>query len=320
MRVSTYRPLDRAAIEDPPEEAPVRDWTDTIKDTGRRFRRVEAADRAAGMTYFGLLALVGAAVALLSLISLVGEPEKTIRTLLDLLGQFAPASTVDRMRSPIIRLANLSNGRAALLIGIGLAICSASGYIGAFGRAANGLYGVPEGRSFMRLRARRLMMTLLALVTGFVLASALTLNGRVLRAVSGAVNAPGALVTSWQWARWPLVVLLVAVFLALLYHSAPNVRPRRFRPVTLGSLFTLIAWVLGSALFALYVSSFVSYAKSYAILAGMIIALVWLWLSNLAILFGACLDVEIERHRELAAGVYADPDPLLPLRGIRIPA
>jgi membrane protein len=318
--MSAYRPLDRAAIEDPPEEAPVRDWMDTIKDTGRRFKRVQAMDRAAGMTYFGVLAIFPAAIALSSLISLVGEPEKTISTLLDLVGQLGQASAVDRLRGPITRLANLSDGRAAFVIGLALAIWSASGYIGAFARAVNGLYGVPEGRSFIRLRATRLVLTLLALVTGLVLASALTLSGRVLRAIGDAVDAGSVPITSWQWARWPLVVVFAAAFLAVLYHFAPNVRPRRFRPVTLGSLLALIAWAVGSVLFALYVSRFVSYSQTYGSLAGVIIALVWFWLSNLATLFGACLDVEIERHRELAAGVLADPDPLLPLRGIKIPA
>jgi len=250
----------------------------------------------------------------------VGEPEKTIQTLLDLVQQLGPASAVDQLRGPITRLADVSSGRPAFVIGLVLAIWSASGYIGAFGRAVNGLYGVPEGRSFVRLRGTRLVLTLLALVTGFVLASAITLSGSVLKAVGDAVNAGSLLVTSWRWARWPVVVLLVAAFLAVLYHFAPNVRPRRFRPITAGSLLALIVGAVGSVLFALYVGRFGSYGKTYGSLAGVIIALVWFWLSNLAILFGACLDVEIERHRELAAGVAADPDPLLPLRGIRIPA
>jgi membrane protein len=315
--MSTYRPLDRTAIEDPPEEAPVASWTKAIKDSGKRFKRVEATDRAAGMTYYGVLAIFPAALALVSLISLVGNPEKTIQTLLDLVEQLGPASAVDQLRGPMTRLANVSSGRVAFVIGIVLAIWSASSYIGTFGRAVNGLYGVTEGRGFIRLRGTQLLLTLLALVTGFVLASALTLSGSVLQAVGDAVNARSVLVTSWQWARWPLVVLLVAAFLAVLYHFAPNVRPRRFRPITPGSLLALIVGAAGSVLFAFYVSRFGSYGKTYGSLAGVIITLVWFWLSNLAILFGACLDVEIERHRELAAGVAADPDPLLPLRGTK---
>jgi membrane protein len=318
--MSTYRPLDRTTIEDLPEEAPVASWKEVIKDTGKRFKRVEATDRAAGMTYFGVLAIFPAAIALISLISLVGEPQKTIQTLLDLVQQLGPGSAVDQLRGPITRLANVSSGGTAFVIGLVLAIWSASGYIGAFGRAVNGLYGVPEGRSFIRLRATQLVLTLLALVTGFVLASALTLSGSVLKAVGDAVNAGNLVVTSWRWARWPLVVLLVAAFLALLYHFAPNVRPRRFRPITAGSLLALAAAAVGSVAFAFYVSRFASYGKTYGSLAGVIIALLWFWLSNLAILFGACLDVEIERHRELAAGVAADPDPLLPLRGTKTPA
>ena len=201
-----------------------------------------------------------------------------------------------------------------LVIGIVGALWSASGYVGAFGRAMNRIYAVPEGRPFWKLRPLMMVITLGAVVLAGLVAIGLVVSGPVARAVGDAIGLGDAAVTVWSVVKWPVLLLLAALAVALLYYSTPNVKQPRFRWISVGAGVAILTWVIASALFGLYISQFSNYNKTYGSLAGVIIFLLWLWITNLALLFGAELDTEIERGRQLQAGIAAERDIQLPLR------
>jgi len=201
-----------------------------------------------------------------------------------------------------------------LVIGIVGALWSASGYVGAFGRAMNRIYAVPEGRPFWTLRPLMMVITLGAVVLAGLVAIGLVVSGPVARAVGDAIGLGDAAVTVWGVLKWPVLLLLAALAIALLYYSTPNVKQPRFRWISVGAGVAILTWVIASAVFGLYISQFSNYNKTYGSLAGVIIFLLWLWITNLALLFGAELDAEIERGRQLQAGIVAERDIQLPLR------
>jgi membrane protein len=191
----------------------------------------------------------------------------------------------------------------ALVLGLLAALWSASGYVGAFGRAANAVYEVEEGRPFYKLRPMQLLITLVCVVLLAVVSLALVVTGPVAEAVGDAIGVGDLAVTVWDIAKWPVMALIVSTIFSLLYYATPNVRQPRFRWFTVGGVVALVIWVLASAAFAFYVATFSSYSKTYGSLAAVVVFLVWLWISNLAVLLGAELNAELERERELQAGM-----------------
>ena len=209
-----------------------------------------------------------------------------------------------------------SKGGAGALLGVGLlgALWSASGYVGAFMRATNVLYEVEEGRPFWKLRPLHIAMTILMVLLLALAAIAIVVTGPLARAVGGVVGLSDAAVTAWSWGKWPLLLLIVVVMLAVLFYTAPNVRHPRFRLISPGAAVAVIMWLVASLLFGLYVADFGSYNKTYGSLGAVVVFLVWFWISNLALLLGAEFDTELERRRELAAGLPADEELQLPPR------
>ena len=286
-----------------PRQIPRRGWKALLTRTVKEFREDNCTDLAAALTYYGILALFPAAIALVSLVGLVGDPQKTTRTLLDIVGKLGPQSAVDTFSKPIESLAQGTHAGFALVLGLLGALWSASGYVGAFGRASNVIYEIREGRPFYKLRPVQVLITLVCVVLIALVALALVVTGPVAKAVGDAIGLGSATVTAWDIAKWPVMAVVISAIFSLLYYATPNVRQPRFRWFTVGGLVALVVWVVASAGFAFFVTHFSSYNRTYGSLAAVVVLLVWLWISNLALLFGAELNAEIERAREIEAGL-----------------
>ena len=289
---------------DAPTDLHKRSWKGVLKRTVTEFKDDNCTDWAAALTYYGVLAVFPAAIALLSIIGLVGDPKKTTDQLLQIVSSLGPSSATETFAGPIEAIASRPSAAGfALVLGLLTALWSASGYVGAFGRAANAIYEVEEGRPFYKLRPVQLLVTLVCVVLLAAVALALVVTGPVTQAVGDAIGVGSTFVTVWDIAKWPVMAMVVSVIFSLLYFATPNVRQPKFKWFTLGGFVALVVWVLASALFAFYVATFSSYSKTYGSLAAVVVALVWLWISNLAVLFGAELNAELERGRELQAGM-----------------
>ena len=277
---------------------------ETLKRTIREFREDNLTDWAAALTYYGILALFPALIALVSIIGLFGDPDGTTEALNDIVQDLGPESAAATFRGPIESI-TADRGTAGVLFFAGLAgaLYSASGYVGAFIRASNVIYEVEEGRPFWKLRPLQIAVTVVMVLLAALVSLALVLSGPLATSVGDAVGLSDSLVDAYRLAKWPLLALVVLVMVSLLYYASPNVRLPRFRWVTPGSVLALALWVLASAAFAFYVGNFGSYDKTYGTLGGVVSFLVWLWITNIALLLGAELNAELERSRELDAGV-----------------
>jgi membrane protein len=275
----------------------------TLKRTLTEFQEDNLSDWAAALTYYGLLSLFPALIAMVSLIGIFGDPKSTTQSLTDIIGEIGPGSAAETFKGPIESITK-SSGTAgiALVLGIAVALWSASGYTGAFMRASNIIYETPEGRPFWKLRPLQILVTLLMIVMMTLLAVSLVLTGPVVSAVAEPLGIGSTAVDVWNIAKWPVMVLVFLLMLAILYYASPNVKLRGFKWVTPGSLVAIVVWIVASALFGFYVSNFGSYDKTYGTLGGMIALLVWFWISNLAILFGHQLNAERERSLEIEEG------------------
>jgi membrane protein len=275
----------------------------TLKRTAAEFMEDNLSDWAAALTYYGLLALFPALIAVISLIGLVGDPKSTTDSLTEIVTEIGPQSAAETFSGPIESIAsNQSAAGFAFVFGIALALWSASGYIGAFIRASNIIYETPEGRPFWKLRPLQLLVTLAMVVTLALLALGLVLTGPVVDAVAGPIGLGDTAVSVWNIVKWPVMVAIFVLMVDLLYYASPNVKLRGFRWVTPGAVVALVVWATASALFAFYVANFGSYDKTYGTLGGLVALLVWLWISNLAILFGHQLNAERERSLEIEEG------------------
>jgi membrane protein len=278
-------------------------WWPTLKRTAKEFSEDNLTDWAAALTYYGLLSLFPALIAMVSLIGIFGDPKSTTESLTEIITEIGPASAAETFEGPIKSITE-SSGTAgvALILGLLASLWSASGYTGAFMRASNVIYETPEGRPFWKLRPLQLLVTLAMIILLTLLAVSLVLTGPVVEAVGGPLGISSAAVDVWDIAKWPVMALVFLLMIAALYYASPNVKLRGFRWVTLGSLVALVVWIVASALFAFYVANFSSYNKTYGTLGGLIALLVWFWISNLAILFGHQLNAERERSLEIAEG------------------
>ena len=206
----------------------------------------------------------------------------------------------------------------ALITGALAALWSASGYVGAFGRAMNRIYEIEEGRPVWKLRPLQLVLTLAGLLLASAVAVMLVISGPVAEKVGNAIGAGSVAVTIWNIAKWPVILVCVVLAVAVLYYATPNVKQPKFRWISIGAGFAILIWIAASVLFGFYVANFGSYNKTYGTLAGVIVFLLWLWITNLALLFGAELDAELERGRQLQAGLPAERDIQLPPRDTRV--
>jgi membrane protein len=292
-------------------------WLYVLRKTLREFTTDQCTDLAAALTYFGTLAVFPALLAFVSILGLFGDAQGTTDTLLRTLNGVAPASTIEAIREPLDKLTHSSAAGFGLVIGIVGAVWSASGYVGAFSRAMNRIYGIQEGRPVWKLRPMTLAVTVVALLAAVIAAALVALSGPVAQQVGDAIGVGEGVVAVWDVAKWPILLLLAVVVLAILYYATPNIRQPKFKWMSFGAAAALVVWALASVAFAFYVANFSKYNSTYGSIGGVIVFLLWVWISNNALLFGAELDSELERGRQLQAGLEAEETLQLPPRDTR---
>jgi membrane protein len=294
---------------DEPSDLSKPSWKGVLKRTATEFKDDNCTDWAAALTYYGVLSMFPALIALTSLIGLFGDPKKTTDALLGIVNTLGPSSAVQTFAKPIREVVSSQNSAGIFLV-IGLlgALWSASGYVGAFSRASNAIYEVEEGRPFYKLRPVQLLVTLVSVIMVAVVALSLVVTGPVAQAIGDAIGAGDQAVTLWNILKWPVMAIIVSLIFSLLYFAAPNVKQPKFKWFTMGGFVALLVWIVASVLFAVYVSHFGSYNKTYGSLGAVVSFLVWLWITNIAVLFGAEFNAEMERGRELQAGMKEAED------------
>jgi membrane protein len=294
---------------DNPTDLHRRSWFATLRRSAKEFRDDNLTDWAAALTYYAVLSLFPAIIALISILGLVVDPATITRVITDVVSQLGPKSAVDTFKGPIDQIAgNRSGALLGLVLGVAAALWTASGYVGAFMRASNAIYGRDEGRPFYILRPLQILVTFVLVMMAALVVLSLIISGPVASAIGSAIGLGDTAVTAWDIAKWPVMLLVVMVMLAILYWPAPNARHKNFRWVSPGAVVAVVVWVVASAGFAFYVGNFGSYNKTYGALAGVIVFLVWMWITNLAVLFGAELNAEVERSREIEAGIPGADD------------
>lgn len=308
---------DDPAKPDSPTDLTKPSWRYVVRKTVREFSEDQCTDLAAALTYYSVLALFPAAIAILSLVGLVGQGEETVDTLLEILRDVGATAAADTLGPTLTELSQTRNAGLGLIIGLAAALWSASGYVGAFGRGMNRIYEVPEGRPIWKLRPVMMLITLVTVVLTALVALGLVLTGPAARAVGDAVGLGDTAVLAWNIAKWPVMLAVVILIVGLLYHTTPNVKQPRFRWLSVGAVVAIVIWIVASAAFGFYVANFSSYNRTYGSLAGVVVFLLWLWITNLALLLGAELDAELERGRQLQAGIPAEEAIQLPARDTR---
>jgi membrane protein len=291
---------DRAPDE--PTDLGAGGWWAALKRTVREFKDDNLTDWAAALTYYGVLAIFPALLVLTSILGLVGE--SATQPLIDELGKVAPGPAKEIFTNAIENLQG-DQGAAGVIFIVGLlgALWSASGYVSAFMRASNAIYDIEEGRPIWKTLPVRVGLTLVLLVLLAVTTLAVVLTGGLAKEVGNLIGLGDTAVTVWNIAKWPVLLLVVSFMFALLYWAAPNVKQPGFRWVSPGGILAVLGWLIASAAFAFYVSNFGSYNKTYGALGGVIVFLVWLWISNVMILLGAEFNSELERGRAIEGGM-----------------
>ncbi len=303
--------------EDNNDQAPELSAFFVLRRTVREFLDDGGTDLAAALTYYSVLAIFPGLLALLSLVGVFGEAQASVDLILEVLAPLVSTDQIEQIRPVLNELASSDAAGVTLAIGLVGALWSASGYVGGFSRAMNRIYEVEEGRPFWRMRPMQLMVTVTTVVLCAGALLILIVSGPVAESVGNAVGLGDDLVVVWGYAKWPVLALVVIVLVALLYYATPNVDFVKFRVISVGAFVAILVWLVASIGFAFYVANFSSYNKTYGAVAGVVIALLWLWITNVALLFGAELDVELERRRELQQGIAAEERIQLPVRDSR---
>ncbi|WLW55963.1 YihY/virulence factor BrkB family protein [Streptomyces sp. YU58] len=301
---------------DSPSELPARSWRAVLRRTFKELLDDELADRAAALTYYGVLSLFPALLVMVSLLGVVGQ--RATDKILDNIGDLAPGPARDILRDAVVQLGD-SGGTGSVLAIIGLlaALWSASGYVAAFIRTSNAVYDLPEGRPVWKLTPLRLALTVVLMLMLAASALIVVFTGPLAERAGTTIGLGDEAIAVWDIAKWPVLLLLVILMIALLYWAAPNVRGRGFRWISPGSVLATLIWLAASAGFALYAANFGSYNKTYGTLAGAIVFLVWLWLTNLAILLGLEFDAELARERAISDGQPPSQEPYVEPRDTR---
>jgi len=293
-----------------PSDLPKRSWGPTFKRTLSEFKEDKLQHWAAALTYYAVLSLFPALLVMVAVVGLVADPATVTRFLTDVIGTLGPASAVDTFRQPIESVtSNQGAAGFAAIVGVVSALWSASGYVRAFTEASNSIYEVEEGRPFWKLKPLQLLITFVCVVLVAVTAIALVVSGPLAEAVGGAIGLSDVAVTAWQIGKWPIMLLLVLLILHVLYFASPNAKVSR-KWVSGGTILTLVVWIVASVGFAFYVANFGSYNKTYGTMGGVIVFLLWLWITNIAVLLGVEFNAETERTRELHEGVRGAEDEL----------
>ncbi|QUF06385.1 YihY/virulence factor BrkB family protein [Actinosynnema pretiosum subsp. pretiosum] len=297
-----------------PTELPKRSWWAVLKRTAAEFTEDGLMDRAAALTYYAVLSLFPGVLLLTGLLGILGPDAK--QTLVDSLSALGPGPARDILIQALDSLRPSVAGPVAIL-GLATALWSASGYVGAFMRAANAIYEVDEGRPLWKVLPLRVLLTLGVVVLLALVAAGTALTGDVAVWVGDLVGLGREAVAVWDLAKWPVLLLLASAAIGLLYWASPNVRQPGWLWITPGGLLAVLLWVIASFGFGFYATHAGSYDKTYGPLAGVVVFLVWLWISNIALLLGAELDAELERGRRMEAGQAEDHEPVAPPRDTR---
>jgi len=299
---------------DSPNDLTKRSWLYVLRTTLRQYGADQCTDLAAALTYYGVLALFPALLAAVSIIGVVGNPETTTDAILGLVQGIVPDDATETVRGLISQLAGAQGAGFALIIGIGGALWSASGFVTAFSRAMNRIYGIQEGRPIWKLRPTTLAVTVFAIIVAVLAALLVAVSGPIAEQVAAALGLPSGVVIVWDIAKWLILLVLAIAVVAVLYYATPNIKQPKFRWMSVGSLVALVVWAVASVGFAIYAVNFASYDATYGPIGGIILFLLWIWISNNALLFGAELDAELERGRQLQAGIEAEETLQLPPR------
>ncbi|PZE61912.1 YihY/virulence factor BrkB family protein [Curtobacterium sp. MCLR17_044] len=288
----------------------------TLKKTLREFTSDQCTDLAASLTYYSVLALFPGLLAVVSLLGLVGQADNTIKTLLQIIGNIGSDQVVDLIKEPLEGLVRSPAAPITFIVGVLGALWSASGYVGAFGRAMNRIYNVREGRPIWKLRPTMLGVTVTTVVL-LVVGLLVLVSGPFARSFGDVIGLGDVAATVLLIVQWPILLVIAIIVVAVLYYWSPNVKQPKFRWVSGGSILAILIWIIASVGFGFYVGNFSNYNATYGSLGGVIVFLLWIWITNNALLFGAEFDAEIERGRELQAGIRAEEDIQLPERDTR---
>ncbi|MGX1274816.1 YihY/virulence factor BrkB family protein [Streptomyces phaeoluteigriseus] len=295
---------------------PKKSWRAVLRGTFKEFKDDELIDRAASLTYYGILSMFPALLVLASLLGITGQ--STTRQVLDNVQQLTPGAARDVIRNAVQQLEGRGGvGSVMAIVGLALAVWSASGYVAAFIRTSNAVYDMPEGRPMWKVMPLRLALTVVLMILAVVSALIVVFTGSLARQTGKVLGVGDAALTVWSIAKWPVLMFLVSLMIAILYWASPNAQVRGFRWITPGSLLALVIWMIASAGFAFYVANFASYNKTYGTFAGVIVFLVWLWITNIAILLGLEFDAETSRQRAVAGGHPPQKEPYVHPRDIR---
>jgi membrane protein len=287
-----------------PVALPRASWGDTLKRTLRKAKDDKINHWGAALTYYAVLSLFPALLVMVSLVGLFGSPDRVTKVLTDTISDLGPSTAAQTFQGPIESLtSNRGGAGVVLIVSIAGALWAASGYVSAFADASNSIYQVEEGRPFWKLKPLQLLVTFVLILIAAFVALGLVLSGPIVGALGGALGVSDSVLTAWRFAKWPAMLILVVIIFGVLYYTAPNARVSGVRWVSGGAIVALVAWIVASLAFALYVSNFGSYNKTYGALGGVVVFLLWLWLTNLAILLGAEFNAETERAKQLHSGV-----------------
>lgn len=289
-------------------------WTTGFKRAVREFGRHQCTDLAAALTYYSVLSVFPALLALSAVLGVVSDDRETAEAIVGLVDGFAAGGAGDTLEPIIVQLTESQGAGLTLIFGVLGALWSASVYVTAFGRAMNRIYQIDEGRSTIKLRVTMYLITVVLVLAATVVIFSAVLSGPIARAVGSIVGLGQESVNIWNITKWPVILAIVILMVALLYYATPNVAHPKFRWVSPGAAIAIVIWILASLGFGFYVSNFGSYNKTYGSLAGVIVFLLWLWLTNLALLFGGVVDAEVERARQLQDGIKAENRIQLPPR------
>jgi membrane protein len=316
------RSTGRAAATAPapvskPTKLPRFAWLRVLRGAAREFSQDSLTDSAAALTYYAVLALFPAVLAMISVVGLLHQD--TTGKLLANLGQIVPGSIQGTLKSIITSLqgAGQRKAGAAIIIGLALSVWSASSYIAAFMRASNIVYDVPEGRPAWKTIPTRLLVTVVLLILMVAASFIVVFTGPVAQQAGDLIGLGSAAQTSWGIAKWPVLLVILMTMVAILYWACPNAK-QGLRWISPGSVLGVALWLIASGAFAVYLANFANYQKTYGAFAAVVIFFVWIWISNLAILLGAEFNAELDRARAEASGLPRGAEPYVELRDTRM--
>jgi membrane protein len=315
-RAHTAPHPDDPSKPDSPDELTKPSRKYIVKKALAEFLDDQCTDLAAALTYFAVLALPPALIALVSLVGVFGQGEESVNAILQIITNLGQGDVVEFLRGPLTNIVENQQAGLGLVIGLALALFSASGYVNAFSRAMNRVYEIDEGRPIWKLRPQMILITLVAVLMIAVALLILVLSGGVAREIGNLIGLGSTAVTVWNIVKWPVLAGIIVLVVAILYYATPNVKQPKFRWMSMGSFIAIVVWLVASIAFGIYVANFGNYG-TYGTLGSVIVFLLWLWITNNALLFGAEVDAEVERGRQLQAGIPAEEAIQLPPRDTR---